>query len=172
MSPRRFDRATTGPRFTGRPDVCAARFPDHSILSEEAGLDEETARRVAEMSGGSTRRAKRILDMQLQEGALDRLLSGEDDAVAAGDALAALAGGGDRAETRLRARELVLMLIDRVRNTWLAPSGADRDPERAGFCLRALGRAIDNLDRTVEARNVLKATLIEILPRWSKTRAT
>lgn len=145
------------------------------ILVKSCGVPEDEATDLAAAAVGSVSRALRIREMGLHEGqeALWDLLDEEgSDPVGIAEALYSRVSGGNLQETRIRTRELLLLLLERSRRRFLGGDMCDRAPERARICFDGIRRAVDTLGRNVAPATLLKAMVIEILPAWNRKRTT
>jgi len=137
-----------------------------------SGIGDEPAERLATLSAGSVPRALRLAKMGFPDrlgDLLGRLTDPVADPVEASRDWKEMLTGGTREDVRGRVRDLLSLMLELAREGLTA--GTER-PRDAGFCFDALVRGLDNLRLNVTADAALTATLVEILPRWPKTRAT
>jgi DNA polymerase-3 subunit delta' len=144
-------------------------------LSPEAILqilpEGEDVARLAPLSGGSLGKVERLREM----GVLELLaevdaLAREDPVLAAEACIRAMRGGPGEilAARRERTAAFLSVLLERERQL----VGRGGDARRADFCYRRLVAGLDNLRWNVDPDTVLRATLVEIGPRWTMTQAT
>lgn len=130
--------------------------------------DDADIARLAPLAGGSLGKIVRLREMGILEllDDVERLVGG-DPLKAAEACIRAIRGGPreDLATRRERAIALLSVLLERERQL----VGAGGDARRADFCYRRLVTGLDNLRLNVDPDTVLRATLVEIGPLWTKT---
>jgi len=130
--------------------------------------DDEDVAKLAPLAGGSLGKIERLREMGILE-LLDEVqaLVEKDPLLAAEACIRAIRGGPreDLATRRERTVAFLSVLLERERQL----VGAGGDPGRADFCYRRLVTGLDNLRLNVDPDTVLRATLVEIGPQWTKT---
>ena len=140
---------------------------DPETIREILGGDEDVAR-LAPLAGGSLGKIERLREMGVLELLAEvEAVAREDPVLAAEACIRSIRGGPreDLAVRRDRTSALLSVLLERERQL----VGAGGDTRRADFCYRRLVTALDNLRLNVDPDTVLRATLVEIGPKWTKT---